>query len=199
MAFRSGLRPVELGRHLERALEDGRTVGVDGRTVLPNDVVLTVSQADFDNLTSLLPALETELLGAMSELARSEGDRFMGPLRVAVRPDPARRPGTVVATATFKAAEAGVGHLRLADGRRIDLGSEVVRIGRLPDCAIQLNDPNVSRHHAEVRRQGAGFVVADNGSTNGTKLNGQRINAPRPLADGDELTIGASRLVFHTF
>ena len=58
-----------------------------------------------------------------------------------------------------------------------------------------LGDPNVSRHHAEVRPSGDGFIVADLGSTNGTKVNGSRV-AEQQLRDGDEVTFGNTVMHF---
>jgi pSer/pThr/pTyr-binding forkhead associated (FHA) protein len=53
----------------------------------------------------------------------------------------------------------------------------------------------VSRKHAEIRPSGDGFVVADLGSTNGTRVNGLRVDQHQ-LAQGDELTFGSIRIVF---
>jgi len=75
------------------------------------------------------------------------------------------------------------------------VGEDPVTVGRLPECDIVLADSNVSRRHAEVRRQGNGFVVVDLGSTNGTKVNGVGVRERR-LADGDELRVGNTRLRF---
>jgi pSer/pThr/pTyr-binding forkhead associated (FHA) protein len=58
-----------------------------------------------------------------------------------------------------------------------------------------LDDPNVSRRHAEVRREEDGWSVHDLGSTNGIKLNGHRSRGGR-LSPGDEITLGVSRLTF---
>jgi pSer/pThr/pTyr-binding forkhead associated (FHA) protein len=71
-----------------------------------------------------------------------------------------------------------------------------VRIGRLPESEIPLADPNVSRNHAEVRPAGAGYEVADVGSTNGTKVNGAIIAGPHQLNDGDEISVGAAKFRF---
>ena len=90
---------------------------------------------------------------------------------------------------------AAVGSLSLPDGRRIVVGEEPVDIGRLPECDVVLADPNVSRRHAEVRRAGTGFVVVDLGSTNGTKVNGAGVKERR-LADGDEITVGGTKIRF---
>jgi pSer/pThr/pTyr-binding forkhead associated (FHA) protein len=90
----------------------------------------------------------------------------------------------------------GAGSVLLPTGQRVTLGEQVVRIGRLPDCGVQLADTNVSRHHAEIRPAGEGFMVADLGSTNGTKVNGVRVGE-RLLRDADEITVGTTKLVFH--
>ena len=58
-----------------------------------------------------------------------------------------------------------------------------------------LDDSNVSRHHAEVRRQGDAYVLTDLGSTNGSKVNGAQV-AQQALNDGDEITLGKTHLRF---
>ena len=80
-------------------------------------------------------------------------------------------------------------------GSRFALEAEVTRAGRHPDSEIFLDDITVSRRHAEFVRQGAGYVVRDVGSLNGTYLNRERIE-DRPLANGDEVQIGKFKLVF---
>lgn len=89
------------------------------------------------------------------------------------------------------------GSLVLPSGQRITVANDVITLGRLPECGLPLNDPNVSRRHAEVRPSPTGGVtVADLGSTNGTKVNGQRISGEKVLADGDIVSIGATHLRF---
>ena len=68
-------------------------------------------------------------------------------------------------------------------------------LGRSRDCDVVLDDPNVSRHHAELRREGDGWVVADLGSTNGIKVNGRRVGQVA-LSDRDQITLGRSTLTF---
>lgn len=83
----------------------------------------------------------------------------------------------------------------LPDGERVPVVDRAVTFGRLPDCTVTLNDPNVSRHHAEIR-PGAAIVLVDLGSTNGTLVNGVRITAPHPLLDGDVISMGQSHVRF---
>jgi hypothetical protein len=78
-------------------------------------------------------------------------------------------------------------------GKRTVLSGSRVLIGRSRECDIQLDDPNTSRRHAEVRREGSTWVVADLGSTNGIKVNGHRV-AETELHPGDEVTLGLVRL-----
>src|SRR5919107_1319018 len=80
-------------------------------------------------------------------------------------------------------------------GSRFLLDTAVVTAGRPPDSEIFLDDVTVSRRHAEFRRQGDGFHVADVGSLNGTYVNRDRIDDVL-LQGGDEVQIGKYRLVF---
>jgi pSer/pThr/pTyr-binding forkhead associated (FHA) protein len=77
------------------------------------------------------------------------------------------------------------------------LDGDKVTLGRQPECELALADPNTSRRHAEVRRgPDSTWLVADLGSTNGTKVNGLRISSPRQLENGDEITVGSTTVRF---
>jgi pSer/pThr/pTyr-binding forkhead associated (FHA) protein len=58
-----------------------------------------------------------------------------------------------------------------------------------------MDDPNVSRQHAELRLEDGAWAIHDLGSTNGIKLNGRRSPGGK-LSPGDEITLGVSRLTF---
>jgi FhaA, N-terminal domain/FHA domain len=83
------------------------------------------------------------------------------------------------------------------DGERHAIDKHRVVIGRSRDCDIQIADPNVSRRHAEVRREGSAFWLVDLGSTNGIDVNGRR-QARAKLTDGDRLTLGTTEAIFRT-
>ena len=135
-----------------------------------------------------------------------------GPIAdLALAPEPALSPlvipsvvqaepvGVVIDPAATQATPAAparaTGRLLLPSGERVVVGTDVVSIGRLPECTVTLTDPNVSRRHAEVR-PGAQITVVDLGSTNGTKVNGLRITGERPLIDGDIVSMGSTHLRF---
>jgi hypothetical protein len=85
--------------------------------------------------------------------------------------------------------------LLVGEGKRIVLSGSRVMIGRSRDCDLTLDDPNVSRRHAELRNEDGHWVVADLGSTNGVKVNGRRVEQVA-LQPGDELALGLARLSF---
>lgn len=80
-----------------------------------------------------------------------------------------------------------------AEPKRIDLNREVTRLGRAPDneVLIDADAAVVSRHHAEIRKNGEQFVITDLKSFNGTLVNGQRITAAVTLCGGDQIQLGA--------
>jgi hypothetical protein len=81
------------------------------------------------------------------------------------------------------------------NGKRKELSAERVVIGRSRECEARVPDPNVSRKHAEIREQGDRWILVDLGSTNGTLLNGRKIDREQ-LTDGDVITVGSTELVF---
>lgn len=77
-------------------------------------------------------------------------------------------------------------------GRRIELELEL-SIGR-QDGDLVLEDPEVSRRHAVLRRSGGSVLVEDLDSTNGTFVNGERIERPITLGPGDQVRVGRTTL-----
>ena len=196
-AFRGELQPIELGRRLTREMDLRRAVSVRG-LIAPNAFEVVLSAEDYERFGGFVDVLAQELVEAAREHARAEGYVFIGPVDVRIQ----ERGGLARSTFTIEGEvregeETPSAFLVLPDGRRLGLLGDAVTIGRLPDCTVQLNDPNASRRHAQVRRQGEAYVVVDLGSTNGTKVNGLAVRQHR-LAPGDAITIGMSTLRFET-
>ncbi|MBA3422043.1 MAG: DUF3662 domain-containing protein [Thermoleophilaceae bacterium] len=85
--------------------------------------------------------------------------------------------------------------LLVGAGRRRMLSGDRMVLGRSREADIILDDPNISRRHAELRRQDGDWTIADLGSTNGVKVNGKRVDRA-PLAPGDEILLGTLELSF---
>lgn len=193
--FRGGVRPVEIGHRIAREMADSRSVGVKGQPVVANHFAVDLAPVDLERFSDVHDSLVRELCDATREHAREEGWTFMGPVRVELDADDRVRAGTMRVTARMKEADGAVGVLHLPTGQQVVLGEFIVTLGRLSECTISFDDPNVSREHASIRPDGDGFVLTDNGSTNGTVVNGSPIVSHR-LADGDRIELGATVLEF---
>ena len=198
-AFKSTLKPVELGRRLVREMDDQRTVRVDGTVAAPNHFTITLGPEDHEQFASIEESLLRELGDAARTHARDEGYVFMGPVEVALNRDDDLRAGSFGLSARFKegAGGTGGGSIVLADGTRTTLPTTgSITLGRAAECEVRLTDTSVSRRHAEVRANGDGtWTVVDLGSTNGTKVNGATVSE-RKLKDGDTISTGDTHLRF---
>ncbi|MSP61401.1 MAG: FHA domain-containing protein [Myxococcales bacterium] len=113
-------------------------------------------------------------------------------------PGKATGPQPIAARAPVQAASVRGGTLMAVTGglygQRFPLPMNApFTIGKGPGHALTIgDDPSVSTHHCELRFDGAGFVLRDLGSTNGTFLNGHRLAAPQRLSDGDLVRCGVN-------
>lgn len=91
------------------------------------------------------------------------------------------------------------------DGPELSLSTEppdrpathrVLTIGRSPTCDVVVDDPLVSRHHATVEVGERASVLRDDGSFNGTFLNGEPVRGDAPLGPGDLIGVGSSTLIW---
>src|SRR5215204_91684 len=78
--------------------------------------------------------------------------------------------------------------------RSVALEAERTVVGRDPDADICLDEEAVSWHHLEIENRGGILMVTDLDSRNGTALNGEPLDRPRRLRNGDTLIVGSHRL-----
>tara|TARA_Y100000739_G_C20607890_1_gene466747 strand:+ start:304 stop:906 length:603 start_codon:yes stop_codon:yes gene_type:complete len=92
---------------------------------------------------------------------------------------------------TFDHAEFGL-DFKIVEGRNL--------LGKQPSCDVTINDPEVTGQHAIILCQDDKFIISDEMSTNGTKLNDNKLIARKPesLSDGDVITLGTTNLLFKT-
>jgi len=204
-AFRSGLQPVEIGRRITREMDLRRTIAPRG-TLSPNEFMVALSPGDRSRFEPIESELISELVQVARDHARAENYIFLGPVKVAMETDDDLSPGMVLISGEMvKPARSSAASLVLPDGRKLELSSKPIVVGRLPDSGLVLADPNVSRYHAEFRPAPATlggaesdreYEVSDMGSTNGTKVNGIPVVNAQVLRDGDTVTVGATTIRF---
>jgi hypothetical protein len=132
--------------------------------------------------------------------AQAPGGRYRDPTHPAGPPADATGlhsastfgPADLVGRAPRLVVERAPGH---DPGMIYDLDGDVV-LGRGDTAEIRLSDPFASARHARVYEQGKILVIEDLGSTNGTYLNEELLDGPRPLHPGDRVRIGDSEFAF---
>jgi len=214
-AFRSPVQPVEIARALARAADDERLIG-PGVVYSPDIFTVALSEEDARKLGSFRKVLAGELATYLADHARerqytvrarpsvvfvTHPDLRLGRFRVSASLDVSRReqaaevidetPGQR-ADDVSKSARVTIG----ADARTVPLDGYELIIGRGGNCAIRLDDANVSRRHAALMHLDDGWAVTDLDSTNGTRVNDREVSRAR-LRDGDVIEVGLTRLTFH--
>ncbi|MCU1376148.1 MAG: hypothetical protein JWO68_3434 [Actinomycetia bacterium] len=196
-AFKSSLRPVELGRRLIREMDDQRTVNVQGNVAAPNHFTITLGPDDYTQFAEIEESLLRALADEARNHAREQSYVFMGPVEVLLKQDADLGVGSFGLSARFKEGAGGTagGSVVLEDGRRFPLSDVPLTIGRATDATVRVSDTSTSRRHAEIRPAGGGWAVVDLGSTNGTRVNGAPVTERR-LQDGDTIIVGDATLRF---
>ncbi|GAA5045186.1 response regulator transcription factor EmbR [Nocardia callitridis] len=88
------------------------------------------------------------------------------------------------------------GELRMSDGRAVPIAAGGLRIGRMTDNDLIVDDPKASRYHAHIMPSRAGLLIKDLHSANGVFVNDEPIDSGALLADGDQIRIGATMITF---
>ncbi|MPV37092.1 FhaA domain-containing protein [Georgenia subflava] len=206
-AFRSDVKPVEIASAVRREMDDRAAAVSRGRTVVPNEFVVELSSSDLNQVEQWgADALADEMIGAATEHASSQRYSFVGPVDVSFTEDESLTTGRfqvrsatrrgAVAPATSSVASSRHPIVDI-DGQRYLLTGPVTVIGRGSEADIIVDDSGVSRRHLEIRVTPGGVIATDLGSTNGTFVEGHRIDAAT-LVDGNTITLGRTRIMFWT-
>ncbi|WP_067677067.1 BTAD domain-containing putative transcriptional regulator [Nocardia miyunensis] len=139
----------------------------------------------------LADELGVSLGPALIELER----KILNQEPVSPRPQPPADPLRVAPTVA-RDPQRLTGRLRLDDGRLVDIGPTSLKIGRMADNDLALDDVEVSRYHAKISQNPVGLVIRDLDSTNGVAVNGERIDQARVLEDADTIQIGSTTMSF---
>lgn len=193
--FRSGVQPVEIASALKRELDIGAVIVDRDRVLAPNRFVVRVSEKDADRLHQLGATLEQELRGVIVKHAKRQSYQLLGEPDVEIRRDSSITVGVLQVDASR--VEGAVDWVAAVDvdGTRHELARGTTTVGRGSDCGIRITDNAASRRHLELIWDGAAGIARDLGSTNGSKINGQRFREAA-LSPGTIITIGQTSLQF---
>jgi FHA domain-containing protein len=207
-AFKSEVEPVEIASALQRECDDRAAIVARGRTMVPNEFTVELGPSDHDRLSGYADPLSGELAAMVREHAQEQGYSFIGPVEIGFEQvddletgrfrirsaavagaTPSGPPPTQRVGASTPSLEVG--------GTSYPLGRPVTTIGRGSDADLRIDDPGISRRHAEIRVQGDRAVLVDLGSTNGSVVDGQQVQQAE-LRDGSRVVLGSTTVVFHT-
>jgi hypothetical protein len=201
--FPSDLEPAQIARKLVATME-ARTNSDENGLRAPEMYRVYVSPADYQRLTAHRAYLQDEWTALLEDVAGRVGIRFSGNgptvemiedagvvtggIEIdtggdAEQPPPAYSPEPIYV-------------LRLRKGMPVDAVFAIdgaTRVGRSRESDIFLVDPSVSRNHALLDVRGGNLVVRDAGSTNGTFVNGERVQL-RALRIGDRVAFGKTEM-----
>ena len=195
--FPSSVKPIELGKRVRRVLEDKKTIGVQGQIIIPNRYVISLSPKDLENIESIQESIQREISSSIRDHANDENYHFQGTLTVEIFSNSSLKTGSIEVDGLFEENKGGFppGSLIDENGKRLIITEQKLSIGRDTKSTMQVVDVEVSRNHAEIRLLNTSFVLIDLQSTNGTYVNGQRVQE-HTLQNFDQIKIGSTILLF---
>jgi hypothetical protein len=222
--FKGDVQPVEIAGALQRETDNRKNIVGQGKVLVPNEFTVELGDHDHDRLAEWAEPLGDELAAMVREHASEQGYSFIGPVKVGFEhvPEvgtgvfrirsaavageippgpvaPTRSPAAQPSAGPSRSEFAGHPRLIVAAAGSAEssypLRNAVTVIGRANESDLRLEDPGVSRRHAEIRVGGNEAEIVDLGSTNGIRVNGRSVPSSR-LLDGDRVDLGSTSLVF---
>jgi hypothetical protein len=187
---------TELGDYLsEHARREGYSLLATPKVLMEEDDDLEVGE--FGIATRLVqPQREQRAAQPESAAAAGAAAAAMPPSATKVFKPP---PAATASVSAQEAQELGLAHETRArlnvNGKTYDLSRDVVVLGRSRECDVTLDDANVSRRHAEIRRENGNWLIVDLGSTNGIEVNGKRTDRAH-LENDDRIVLGRTEVTF---
>jgi hypothetical protein len=211
-AFRSAVQPVEVAAALQREVDNSAQILSRDRRLVPNQFHVELSPADHERLAPYSSTLTQELTDMLQEHAHDQAYVFTGPVSISFDEKDDLTTGRFrvrsAALAQVTPASGGVTDTAVrrarvvleVNGMRHPLEPPGLVVGRGHEADLRINDPGVSRRHAEFRvypADGSSHVsVVDLDSTNGVLVNGHRVSQA-VLEDGATVKIGNTTMRVH--
>ena len=212
-AFRSAVQPMEIAAALQREVDNSAQILSRDKRLAPNDFLIDLSPTDFDRLSAYGETLSGELAQMLHEHADEQRYLFAGAIqlkfqridelttgRFRVRSSAAAdvTPGPSQPT-TDTAVRRALATLEL-NGATHPIPLAGLVIGRGSQSDLRIDDPGVSRRHAQVRVEGSDEAplvsIIDLGSTNGVLVDGKRVQHAI-LDDGATIRLGSTTMRMH--
>ena len=209
-AFRSAVQPVEVAAALQREVDNSAQILSRNRRLVPNQFHVELSPQDYQRLAPYSSTLSDELVEMLRDHAHEQSYVFTGPVSISfdqkedlttgrfhVRSSALASVTPASDSAVTDTAVRRANVILVVNGMRHPLDPPGIVIGRGNDADLRINDPGVSRRHAEIRiypgdpaTGGTPQVsVVDLGSTNGVLVNGHKVSQAT-LDDGAQIKVG---------
>lgn len=214
--FSKAIRPQDIAVQLSRAMESSLAAGEDNdfRPIAPDDYVIRMNPDVHEHLLRRQPLLASILSQHIVDLATHSGYRLNHRPAIRIVADEQLGPSEMTVHAEHidsqKSATAVMERIELPSENQfalpsaqiiingqqvIPLTTPLVNIGRSRENDIVLNDPYVSRHHAQLRLRFGAYTLFDTSSQSGTLVNDVVVREHR-LQPGDVIQIGKTRMVY---
>jgi hypothetical protein len=210
--FAGHLHPRQVAVQLARAMEDYVHQDKAGRQIAPDDYTVRLSPDDHAALMAEQPELADALAEELVEMARIAGLHLAEYPQVRLTPDQDISPHDVVVEADHQSphpdstaamylqtaeleAEVPQAVLILGDGLAFPINQPVLNLGRARDNHIVIDDPRVSRQHAQIRLRFGQYLLYDLGSTGGTSVNDEPVHE-HTLHSGDVISLAGHTLIY---
>ena len=215
-AFKAQIEPVEIAAALQHEI-DMRAKNQDGRVIAPNRFAIGLSEEDYNRMAGYFAGLQVELAKVITDHCVKQryaavdqpelwftlnADLRVGDVSISSESAPRQNLGTPASSAlagetlipAAVTAPEATPHLRATDGKDFPLNQSVIKIGRGKEADIQITDAGISRIHCSIVL-GSQVIIKDNGSTNGTLVDGKKITEA-PLNHGSMIQIGSSTFTY---
>jgi len=209
--FRSAVQPVEIAAALQREVDNSAHILSRERTLVPNDFTVELSQPDYERLAPFSGTLADELATLVTEHVTEQRYTLTGPLAISFTETAELSTGRFRVRSSTNASVRPVEGQRMTEtavrssgaiievnGMKHPLTPPGVVIGRSNEADLKIEDPGISRRHAQFTIQQSGTTtsvsVVDLESTNGVILNGHKVTSAE-VTDGSEIRLGNTVIV----
>ncbi|MCL2783988.1 MAG: DUF3662 domain-containing protein [Propionibacteriaceae bacterium] len=209
-AFKGDVQPVEITHRLCKELDEQAQILASDKYLVPNDFLISLSKHDYARLFPYSKTMTSEITADLREYASEHDYIFNGPISIQLE-ERVDLPVGRFAVASETVAEvdrptASAGAIRNANlvlevnGVRHPLTPPGFTIGRGADADLRINDPGISRVHAQIVVAGAGsslkVKILDLNSTNGIRVDGRAV-PEADLGDGSRIDIGKTQMLVY--